>query len=111
MMLYFAYSLEYNALIYTVKYTPQFESWLSSIKDPMTKIRLNRRLDRLSLGIFGDHAPVGESVFELREHFGSGWRMYYSVSGQELIIMLGGGNKASQNKDIEKALSQSKELE
>jgi len=59
----------------------------------------------------GDIEPVGEGVCEMREHFGSGWRMYYVVHGNELVIMLGGGAKSSQRKDIKVAKLRAKQLE
>jgi putative addiction module killer protein len=70
----------------------------------MTHIRLARRLDRVACGNFGDIKPVGNGVFEMREHFGAGWRMYYIQRGQVLIIMLGGGEKSTQAADIAKAI-------
>lgn len=88
----------------TIRTLPQFDQWLADIKDKKTAVRLLRRLDRLQAGQFGDIKPVGEGVFELREHFGSGWRMYYIRRGDELIIMLGGGDKSTQGADIAKAI-------
>jgi putative addiction module killer protein len=82
--------------MFTVKYTQQFTAFLASVKDGMTKARLQMRLRKVSLGLLGDVAPVGEGVFGLREHFGAGWRMYYVQRGNELIVMLGGGNKTKQ---------------
>jgi putative addiction module killer protein len=97
--------------MFTVKYTPQFTAFLASVKDGMTKARLQTRLRKVSLGLLGDVAPVGEGVFELREHFGAGWRMYYVQHGNELIVMLGGGNKAKQQQDINEAIALAKQLE
>ena len=58
------------------------------------------RLDKAQRGILGDVKPVGDGVFEMREHFGPGWRMYYVQRGGVLIVMLGGGDKSSQGRDI-----------
>ena len=69
----------------------------------MTQIRLGRRLDKAKRGLLGGVEPVGEGVFEMREHFDPGWRMYYVQRDTELIIMLGGGDKSSQPFDIVKA--------
>ena len=69
----------------------------------MTQIRLVRRLDKTKRGLLGDVEPVGDGVFEMREHFGPGWRMYNVRRDNELIIMLGGGDKSSQVSDIVKA--------
>jgi putative addiction module killer protein len=85
--------------------TPEFDVWLDGLKDRSTRIRLGRRLDRAQLGNLGDVQPVGSGVFEMREHFGPGWRMYYARRGATLILMLGGGSKSTQAADISKAIS------
>lgn len=77
----------------------------------MTKMRLSRRLDKAQRGVLGDVKPVGEGVYEMREFFGPGWRMYYVQKGDVLIVMLGGGDKSSQSKDIKRAIELSKTLE
>ena len=76
----------------------------------MTRIRLVRRLDKVQRGLLGDVAPVGECVSEMREHFGPGWRMYYTERNGLLIVMLGGGNKSTQQQDIIRAISLVKKL-
>ena len=63
-----------------------------------------RRLDNAQRGSLGDVKSVGEGVFEMREHFGSGWRMYYIRRGDTLIVMLGGGDKSTQPTDVAKAV-------
>lgn len=70
-----------------------------------------RRLDKAQRGNLGDVKPVGEGVFEMREHFGPGWRMYYVKRGKILIVMLGGGDKGSQERDIAKAKQREATLE
>ncbi|WGZ32075.1 hypothetical protein O4444_11520 [Xylella fastidiosa subsp. pauca] len=65
----------------------------------------------MQLGNFGDVQPVGEGVFEMREHFGPGWRMYYVQRGSFLIVMLGGGDKSTQQSDIRRAIELAKSLE
>ena len=77
----------------------------------MTRRRLATRLRKASLGNLGDVKPVGEGVFEMREFFGPGWRMYYTMRGEVLIVMLGGGDKSTQRKDIERAIALSRNLE
>ena len=89
--------------MYTVKTLPEFDAWLDSLKDGMTRLRLARRLDKAQRGNLGDVKPVGDGVYEMREHFGPGWRMYYAMRGDILIVMLGGGDKGSQAADIAKA--------
>ena len=91
--------------------TPEaFDAWLDSLKDHMTRIRLSRRLDKAMRGLLGDVQPVGEGVFEMREFFGAGWRMYYIQRGPILIVMLGGGDKSTQQADIAAAIALSKTL-
>ena len=89
--------------MYTVKLLPEFDDWLNGLKDRVTRQRLNVRLRKVSLGNLGDTRPVGGGVFEMREHFGPGWRMYYTMRGNTVVIMLGGGDKSSQKKDIANA--------
>ncbi len=91
--------------------TPEFDAWMSGIKDGMTRIRLARRLDKAQRGLLGDVAAVGEGVWEMREHFGPGWRMYYVERGEVLVVMLGGGSKGTQQADISAAMALSRTLE
>ena len=96
---------------YTVKQLNEFSYWLKGLKDGLTKQRLNKRLRKAQLGNLGDVAPVGEGVFEMREHFGPGWRMYYVQRGEVLIVMLGGGDKSDQQTDVDRAIALAKFLE
>jgi len=66
----------------------------------MTRLRLARRLEKVQSGNLGDVRSVGNGVFEMREHFGQGWRMYYVQRGSLIVVMLGGGEKPTQEKDI-----------
>jgi putative addiction module killer protein len=97
--------------MYTIKRTEEFKDWLFGLKDGMTHRRLARRLDRAQGGNLGDVKPVGECVFEMREFFGPGWRMYYVQRGDVLIVMLGGGDKSTQSADIAKAIKLASTLE
>lgn len=76
-----------------------------------TKVRLLARLRKASRGNLGDIKAVGEGVWEMREFFGPGWRMYYVQKGNVLIVMLGGGDKSSQAKDIRAAQLMAKEID
>ena len=80
-----------------------FREWFLSLKDITAKARIRTRLDRLRLGHFGDTKPVGEGVFELRLHFGPGYRIYYGLDGDEIVLLLLGGDKSRQTKDIYQA--------
>lgn len=91
--------------MFTIKRTDAFAAWLDGLKDRTTRVRLNRRVDRASRGQLGDIKPVGHGVFEMREHFGPGWRLYYVQRGAVLIVMLGGGDKATQQRDIAQAIA------
>jgi len=96
--------------MYSVIETEEFSGWLAAVKDRGTRIRLNRRIDKARRGALGDIKPVGEGVFEMREFFGPGWRMYYIEQSGSIVFMLGGGDKSSQVKDIERAIRLAKEL-
>ena len=93
-----------------VETTAPFEAWLGDLKDRVTRLRLLRRLDKAGRGLLGDVQPVGEGVMEMREFFGPGWRMYYVQRGQVLIVMLGGGDKSTQQADIAAAIALSQTL-
>jgi len=77
--------------------------WLHQLKDPSTRLRIRRRLDRLELGNLGDCKPVGDGVSELRLFFGSGYRIYFAEQDDTIIILLCAGDKSSQKKDIQTA--------
>ena len=98
-------------MTYTVKRLDEFSDWLKGLKDALTQQRLNKRLRKAQLGNLGDVESVGEGVFEMREHFGPGWRMYYVQRGEVLIVMLGGGDKSTQQADIHRAEALAKRLE
>lgn len=80
-----------------------FEQWYYSLKDKITKVRIRRRLDRLELGNFGDMKSVEDGIYELRFHFGAGYRVYFTKIENVIIVLLGGGDKSTQQKDIKKA--------
>ena len=95
-----ARSLRATILMYILIETEAFSTWLGSIRDRMTRLRLVRRINKVRLGQLGDVKPVGHGVWEMREFFGPGWRMYYIQRGPVLLLMLGGGDKSSQQADI-----------
>jgi putative addiction module killer protein len=96
---------------YVVKQLEEFSAWLRGQKDTATRLRLVKRLRRAQLGNLGDVAPVGEGVYEMREHFGPGWRMYFVRRESTIIVMLGGGDKSSQHADIRRAIAWAQMLE
>lgn len=97
--------------MYLVKALPEFTDWINGLKDPLTRARLVRRLEKVQRGVLGDVMPVGSGVSEMREHFGAGWRMYYIERNNALILMLGGGNKSTQRADIAKAIALAETIE
>lgn len=80
--------------------TDVFDEWLEALKDRTGKAKIETRIRRLSLGNPGDVEPVGEGVSELKIDFGPGYRVYYMQRGPIIVVLLCGGDKASQKKDI-----------
>ena len=87
-----------------VRRTDEFAKWLKRLKGSDAKSRINLRIRRIALtGNLGDHKPVGDGVYELRIDYGPGYRMYFAQRGKEIILLLIGGDKSSQQRDIKKA--------
>lgn len=82
-----------------------FVEWLESLKDKSIRYRIKERLDRVSLGNLGDHKSINDGISELRFTFGAGCRVYYGEEGNKMILLLCGGDKSSQKKDIKKAVA------
>ncbi len=97
--------------MYSVIETEEFIQWIEGLRDTPTRIRLRRRLGKATRGNLGDVKPVGDDVYEMREFFGPGWRMYYVKQGTAIILMLGGGDKSTQDRDIERAKAMALELQ
>lgn len=97
--------------MYSVLETESFALWVDGLRDMPTRVRLRRRLGKAARGSLGDVKPVGAGVWEMREFFGPGWRMYYVRQGAAIIMMLGGGDKSSQASDIERAQAMAQELQ
>lgn len=74
--------------------------WLRALHDRRAVSRVIRRLDRVRSGNFGDHKPAGEGVWELRIHYGPGYRIYYCFDGEMIVLLLAGGDKSTQTEDI-----------
>jgi putative addiction module killer protein len=94
-----------------VRTTARFTKWLKSLKDRRAKARIQARIDRVEMGHFGDVAPVGEGVSELRIFYGPGYRVYFVQKDAVVVILLSGGDKSSQKTDIAKAKEIAKQLE
>lgn len=85
--------------------TSEFDNWFRRLKDRKAKARILLRLQRVEAGNLGDMASVGDGIDELRIHFGPGYRIYCKKHGERLILLLIGGDKSTQKKDIKKAKS------
>jgi len=94
-----------------VRTTARFRKWFRSLKDRRAKARIQARIDRIEMGHFGDVAPVGEGVSELRIFYGPGYRVYFVQKDAVVVILLSGGDKSSQNTDIAKAKEIARQLE
>lgn len=94
-----------------VRYSGVFSGWLSGLRDTIGRALILKRVDRIALGNFGDHKSVGGGVSELRLAFGPGYRIYYTRRGETVVILLCGGEKGSQSRDIELAKRMAKEIE
>jgi putative addiction module killer protein len=77
-----------------------FTDWLSSLKDIIGRAQINNRLNRVALGNYGDCDSVGDGVYELRIHYGPGYRIYFSEQSDTILLLLVGGNKRTQKRDI-----------
>lgn len=97
--------------MYSILTTEQFDKWFTSLRDRKAKTLVQVRIDRMEDGNFGDCQPVGNGVSELRIHHGAGYRIYFKRSGLEIIVLLVGGDKSSQQKDIKMAIALAEELE
>ena len=93
-----------------IRKTEIFAKWLDSLSDIRARARVLARIERLATGNPGDVAPVGEGVSELRIDYGPGYRVYYKQFGESLVILLAGGDKHTQTKDIKTALRLARNL-
>ena len=87
-----------------IRKTDLFANWLDNLRDIQAKARVLVRIERLATGNAGDVKPVGEGVSEMRINYGPGYRVYFVQRGSELIILLAGGDKSSQPRDIKAAI-------
>ncbi len=91
--------------------TEEFGRWFKKLKDRTAKARIQARIDRMEFGHFGDVEPVGEGVSELRLFYGPGYRIYFTQRSSVVVVLLNGGNKGSQKKDIKRAQELARQLE
>jgi putative addiction module killer protein len=96
---------------YEITSTYSFDKWLKGLKDRTTRNKVLARIDRMQNGNFGDFKSLSNNLFELRFFFGGGLRIYYTIRNQQVVLLLHGGSKSSQSRDIEKAKQMIQELE
>ena len=94
-----------------IRKTAVFATWLDGLRDIQARARVQARIERLAKGNPGDVKPVGEGVSELRVNYGPGYRVYFKQHGQTLIVLLAGGDKNTQSKDVKTALRLASELQ
>ncbi|MEM7110787.1 MAG: type II toxin-antitoxin system RelE/ParE family toxin [Chloroflexota bacterium] len=106
------YPGRYNfAMSYEITSTAVFAKWLRGLKDRTTRNKVLARIDRMQNGNFGDFKLLDSNLFELRFFFGGGLRIYYTIRNHQVVLLLNGGSKSSQRRDIEKAKRMIQELE
>lgn len=93
-----------------VRQTDKYSEWFDALHDTQARARINTRIRRLSLGNPGDVKPVGGGVSELRIDYGPGYRVYFTRRGREVVILLAGGDKRTQDKDIQTAREMARNL-
>jgi len=96
---------------YEIEKTAEFDRWLKKLKDRQAVLAISIRLSRIVLGNFGDTKSVGDDVHELRLFVGPGYRIYYTIRGGAVVLLLVGGDKSSQERDVRKAKEIAKALE
>lgn len=100
----------YNCCVMEIRKTDVFAKWIDGLADIQARARILVRIDRLAEGNPGDVKPVGGGVSEMRVNYGAGYRVYYTVRNREVIILLAGGDKNSQSRDIRTAARLAQDL-
>ena len=95
---------QYDIVHYEENGKDIFEQWLKSLKDKRGAVAIARRVKRLEGGNFGEHSPCRSGVWELKIDYGAGYRVYYSMTGKTIVLLLCGGDKGTQQKDIDRAV-------
>ena len=105
------YPIGYNSAVYQLRETDVFARWLKRLRDKRGKARILARLDSARLGNLGDCKPVRFGIKEMRVHFGPGYRVYFVKRGEVVLLLLCGGSKSTQKRDIERAKKLLDEIE
>jgi len=95
----------------TILTTHYFDHWYGALRDRQAKARIAARIDRAESGNFGDHKLLSHGVFEMRVHYGTGYRVYFKQQGLEIVVLLAGGDKTTQQSDIAKAIALAEQLQ
>jgi putative addiction module killer protein len=106
----YVYPIGYSLLVIEVRKTEVFAHWLDGLADTRARARIQARIERLAGGNPGDVKPVGEAVSEMRIDYGPGYRVYFTKVGREIVILLAGGDKKTQDADIRLAIRLAREL-
>ena len=104
------YPVAYSMVMLEIRQTDVYARWFRRLRDRQARVRIDNRIRRMSLGNPGDVRPVGEGVSEIRIDYGPGYRVYFAQRGDALLILLAGGDKDSQERDIRRALELAREL-
>lgn len=104
------YPTGYDRAMIEIRQTQTYMDWFTSLRDRQAKARINVRIRRLTMGNPGDVKPVGQGVSELRIDYGPGYQVYFIQQGETLVILLAGGDKKTQKRDIKAALELAKAL-
>ncbi|MBP8671918.1 MAG: type II toxin-antitoxin system RelE/ParE family toxin [Sphingobium sp.] len=97
--------------MYEVRQTVRFADWFKRLADIRAKAQIVRRIERAEAGNLGDIKSLGDQVFEMRVHHGPGYRLYFARQGDRLILLLCGGDKGSQRRDIEQAKAMARDMD
>jgi putative addiction module killer protein len=89
--------------MFSVRPLAEFTTWLDGLKDLRVRGAVTERIKRLTFGLLGDFKAIGGGVIELRIDFGAGWRLYYTQFGAQIVVLLAGGSKRTQKRDIKRA--------
>ncbi len=89
--------------MYSIRPLPEFTAWIDALKDETVRGVIVALIKRLECGLMGDVASIGDGVSELRIHVGAGWRLYFTKRGTQIVVLLVGGSKRTQTKDIKRA--------
>lgn len=97
------YIIVYSIIVYKILQTETYKKWFKRLRDERAKFAIGQRIARMTVGNFGDSKTVGGGVFELRIDVGKGYRVYFKNNGKQIVILLVGGDKSTQDEDIKTA--------